>query len=639
MANKKVVATIAAVATSAALLMGGTMAWQSISQTALNEASEVVNPGGRLHDDFNGENKDVYVENFADEDIFARIKLEEHFEIQISDGATEVVTFQRDEEGNKTATVSPFNEEGEEPTYVTHLYQGPNDTEPYWVWNWGGKTQYLPTFNMNKDSLTADINGTLQGLDGYYPWDELDDDEKYSDYVDYINDYKVDDEVLGDERYDNDSNDIEEMTTNEEGEEVPDDETVRIEEDKTHRIAETLSGTVMSMEDWIAVGSPIGPFWVYDADGWAYWAAPIEPGTATGLLLDGISMRTVMDDGWYYAINAVGQFITKDDLGKGTNTGFYDPNGGPEPSPEALALLETIGVDTSSVVSAVLPETEDGSAPTAEQLKQAQEAAAANLQKALDAGGEIKVEGTVISDAAAPLANFDAGFLWTSGGTLTGGELITTNPDAYAGIFVNAETNWPEAGDTSAPAELKDITVDSNADFAVYIQAVNSDIALDGVTVKAENGGVYAEYGSGTVTLKDVSVLSRGNHDTLWKNSAVAAANNANMVIESGTYTGGKYSLYVFSSGGSITINDGYFNGDICLDGDTDGSGSAQLTINGGYFNMHKFEFRNKPNAVIINGGTFTIDPSTYTSGQVFIAEGFESHDNGDGTWTVQKKA
>jgi len=31
--------------------------------------------GGRLHDDFNGANKNIYVENFADEPILARIRL------------------------------------------------------------------------------------------------------------------------------------------------------------------------------------------------------------------------------------------------------------------------------------------------------------------------------------------------------------------------------------------------------------------------------------------------------------------------------------------------------------------------------------------------------------------------------------
>ena len=49
--KKKAATTVVAVATAAALLLGGTFAWQSISQTALNEASDVINPGGRLHND------------------------------------------------------------------------------------------------------------------------------------------------------------------------------------------------------------------------------------------------------------------------------------------------------------------------------------------------------------------------------------------------------------------------------------------------------------------------------------------------------------------------------------------------------------------------------------------------------------
>ena len=33
-----------------------------------------------------------------------------------------------------------------------------------------------------------------------------------------------------------------------------------------------------------------GDFWVWDDDGWAYWANAIQPDTATGLLLDGIEL-------------------------------------------------------------------------------------------------------------------------------------------------------------------------------------------------------------------------------------------------------------------------------------------------------------------------------------------------------------
>ena len=65
--KRKVISAVAAVAVSAAILLTGTFAWQSVSQTALNEKTGTVNPGARLHDDFDGTNKDVYVENFMSE--------------------------------------------------------------------------------------------------------------------------------------------------------------------------------------------------------------------------------------------------------------------------------------------------------------------------------------------------------------------------------------------------------------------------------------------------------------------------------------------------------------------------------------------------------------------------------------------
>ena len=66
----------------AAIMLTGTFAWQSISQNVVNEVGvKGLNVGGRLHDDFNGENKDIYVENFGNEPILARIRLDEYMEI------------------------------------------------------------------------------------------------------------------------------------------------------------------------------------------------------------------------------------------------------------------------------------------------------------------------------------------------------------------------------------------------------------------------------------------------------------------------------------------------------------------------------------------------------------------------------
>ena len=324
MANKKKLLTAtAAVATSAALLLTGTFAWQSINQTALNEASDVINPGGRLHDDFNGENKDIYVENFADEPIYARIRLEEYFEIIANYGVDGIET-SNVLLGNKSETT---DDEGN--IVVDYEYTLFNNYD----------SLADGTFNMNKDSLKADINGIYEeGNVGTISERVLDldaDDAQYSEYKEYTEG----ETLTGDEIYDADANNLD------------DDGTTTIS-GVEHTAKSTLGATLISMDEWTNdYNSEPGEYWVYDTDGWVYWAQAIpgrnEDGStnATGLLLDSIELNQVMDDTWYYAINVVAQFVTADDVGKTDNTGFYAE--GQAPTAEAEALLEAIGVDMS----------------------------------------------------------------------------------------------------------------------------------------------------------------------------------------------------------------------------------------------------------------------------------------------------
>lgn len=44
--KKKIAASVGAVGLAAVIALGGTFAWQSISQTALNETMDTINPGG-----------------------------------------------------------------------------------------------------------------------------------------------------------------------------------------------------------------------------------------------------------------------------------------------------------------------------------------------------------------------------------------------------------------------------------------------------------------------------------------------------------------------------------------------------------------------------------------------------------------
>lgn len=93
----------------------------------------------------------------------------------------------------------------------------------------------------------------------------------------------------------------------------------------THNVLQTAIAQVITMEEWKEKGKPRGTFWVYDIDGWAYWANPILPGEATGLLLNGINMKWFPDEPWSYRMYVEGQYATAGDWGDPKEkTGFYE---------------------------------------------------------------------------------------------------------------------------------------------------------------------------------------------------------------------------------------------------------------------------------------------------------------------------
>ena len=306
--KKKVLFSFLALALTAAIMLTGTFAWQSISQEALNEIGENgLNVGGRLHDDFDGENKDIYVENFGNEPILARVRLDEYMEIGSGAG-----TKDGDEGENKATPVVADTDIDDVNTWTTHIPAATDVTDcdkegtrlhTYFDWEMGGSTIFMPTFNKNKDSLAADVNGTWGGPDG----DPNTEEDNFTDYQEYTDQQQV----TGDAVYDADDNNVDEGEDSQEG--------------TNHKtVEETHTAKPTQMANWKEDGSKPGKYWVYDTDGWAYWAEAIQPGEATGLLLSKISLKKEMMDDWYYGINAVAQFATDGDLGDDTeDTGFY----------------------------------------------------------------------------------------------------------------------------------------------------------------------------------------------------------------------------------------------------------------------------------------------------------------------------
>ena len=356
--KKKTLTAVGAVAMAVVVGLGGTFAWQSISQQALNEAAATVNPGGRLHDDFDGSNKDVYVENFTDAadgtSIFARVRLDEYMEIGPGAGTDRNLSSGSELTVTGLTVVGQNAEINDKTTWTTRtptsgLSNG--EGELYWEWDMeGGETVYMPTFNKNKDSLQADVNGTYDG--------QADTEIPYDDYVTYTEGQ----EITADATYDDDNNDVEDDGTRTENE--------------THAATSTINGTVITMTEWLTrweayqeiqdpteedTAQVMGDFWVWDDDGWAYWANAIEPSTATGLLLDGIELVNPPSDNYYYGINVVGQFVTADDIGYLNGTGFYDTSNGKDtiPSENAEALIELLTGAQISLTRVVLESEDD----------------------------------------------------------------------------------------------------------------------------------------------------------------------------------------------------------------------------------------------------------------------------------------
>jgi hypothetical protein len=122
---------------------------------------------------------------------------------------------------------------------------------------------------------------------------------------------------------------------------------------------QTPYAIVLLMDDWKAMGQPVGPYWVADSDGWFYWADAVAPGEATGLLLDAVRKVKAINDSWYYAINVKAQMASKEgtseDGSPDNYNSFGDPaNGGWTPDGKALMDIVT-GTSTASKFSVTRP--------------------------------------------------------------------------------------------------------------------------------------------------------------------------------------------------------------------------------------------------------------------------------------------
>lgn len=501
MTKHKAMTGLIAVSLALIIMLGGTFAWQSINQTALNEVSSTVNPGGRLHDDYiditygaDGIadystmtfNKDVYVENFTSlasngVQVYARIRLDEYMEIGKNAG----------QENSEAISVVSTATLADKSSWTTHIMNNDNDPfHDYWTWDLDGQTTYMPTFNKDKNSLDADINGVFPDFENTYT--------DYAGVTDKFDDVTV---LEGEAIYERNA-----------------DGTTKKSVKETHEVKPTLTSTVISMAAYQEIlndGNPdndTGDYWVWDTDGWAYWANPILPDTATGLLLDEIKRTdAIIDEDWYYAINVVAQFITKDDIGYKDGDGFYDDKDGSlPPTADALLLLDEIGVD-------VTYEADD----------------AEELEKALAHGGNIVLTDDItISKPLTVSANTT---LDLGGHTINNTEIIY---DETAKVWSLISV---KGADTTLTINGGNFTAKADDCFAVDVRDGASVVINDGTFV-GNISAVYVYEGTALINGGNFSIqqLADGAAD---KYNQMINAYNANLEAGKATITicGGKF--------------------------------------------------------------------------------------------------
>lgn len=193
---------------------------------------------------------------------------------------------------------------------------------------------------------------------------------------------------------------------------------------------------------------------------------------------------------------------------------------------------------------------------------------------------------------------------------------------------------WIET-DSGKTNTFKDITISGNGGkYTFGVDRANG--VFENVTINSTGNTAFCIQ-AGTVTFNNVTINNTALHTDLWRNTAIATAVGGSVIINSGTYSSENgYAVYIFSSGGTVTINNGRFDGKLCanIDRNTYSQYESHIVINGGVFTNVDFEIVGGEYATIeIKGGTFDSDPTQYVDTTKY------SVTNDNGLWVVSPLA
>ncbi|MGL4334875.1 MAG: hypothetical protein ACRCSC_07425, partial [Lactococcus garvieae] len=296
-------------------LIGGTFAFTAFNQQALNDRENniQVEVGGRVHDYYNRdtENKDVFVENYGEQAIMARIRLSEYLETQQTGAAapTPLVAGTEREQLNTWTPYIPNATAIGMRTGAGAAFNRYSNLSFGWSREGQSAPWYLPTFNHNNLDLSTAAAGHARDLaDGSeeltHPGDGT--DAYWTEGVTYTNGANG---------------------TTWHG--APDG----AERTTAQNLQQERAPITMAQWFDLPNNQKIGDFWVMDQEtGWAYWDSMLEPEAATSYLLDSAEMtnaiqETVFNGTYYYGIHVDSQLLSPDNSEDFINDGeSHDPN-------------------------------------------------------------------------------------------------------------------------------------------------------------------------------------------------------------------------------------------------------------------------------------------------------------------------
>lgn len=227
--------------------------------------------------------------------------------------------------------------------------------------------------------------------------------------------------------------------------------------------------------------------------------------------------------------------------------------------------------------------------------------------------------------------------------------LSLDKPRAF--VFAEGETSLSEEGTTGNTTEETAVAKIGETGYKTLAEAVAAATAGDTITLVADTAENVVVDKDLTIDLGDYK-LSRGTGNVY---GLFVRGGNVTLNAGKGGIYGGEGGGYIAIavSDGNLTINGGnyYVGGDAKGEGNSTVyiMGKGTVTINGGVFETEKswkdFYYvlninNGKDGTFVVKGGTFVkYNPAVGDDNMHgnFVAEGYRSVDNGDGSYTVKK--